>query len=334
MKDVLFLLADLWMIVVGYFYGWAFIRRYGNYLLGLEWMVVATSGTNFLFWSLLSGSEQSPFYDVAYFLDAFSRSFGITLILVMGLMKVTHRYRPSLLVDVGVFGLAIVAGLFLRHFHGVDLHADRTAFAVATFYVVVNLLTAVFLAYFVRRLWQAGAKGGGPLDRAGHRRRHHHRAHLRLLPVRLRRRLAHDLLHRGARDLGEPRASSTSGRTGRSTITTGTPERSGPRRGSDIMTITFDAAVFRTPNAPLTIERVALPETPPPGDVLVRMKASGLCHSDLHVLVGEWEVPTPMILGHEGAGIVERVGEGVTTLAEGDHVVLSWTRPAVGAATA
>lgn len=91
------------------------------------------------------------------------------------------------------------------------------------------------------------------------------------------------------------------------------------------MTIEFDAAVFRAPNAPLTIEKVSLPSTPPPGDVLVRLEASGLCHSDLHVMVGEWEAPSPMILGHEGAGVVESVGEGVTTLSKGDHVVLSWT---------
>ena len=91
------------------------------------------------------------------------------------------------------------------------------------------------------------------------------------------------------------------------------------------MTIEFDAAVFRSPNTPLTIERVSLPSTPPPGEVLVRIQASGVCHSDLHVVVGEWEAPSPMILGHEGAGIVESVGEGVSTLAAGDHVVLSWT---------
>ncbi|MFF8948798.1 Zn-dependent alcohol dehydrogenase [Streptomyces sp. NPDC014940] len=91
------------------------------------------------------------------------------------------------------------------------------------------------------------------------------------------------------------------------------------------MTIEFDAAVFRAPNEPLTVEEVTLPSTPPSGEVLVRLKASGVCHSDLHVLVGEWEVPSPMILGHEGSGIVESVGEGVTTLKRGDHVVLSWT---------
>ncbi|RZD89971.1 dehydrogenase [Streptomyces albidoflavus] len=91
------------------------------------------------------------------------------------------------------------------------------------------------------------------------------------------------------------------------------------------MTIEFDAAVFRAPNQPLTVEKVTIPSTPPPGEVLVRLRASGVCHSDLHVLRGEWEAPAPMILGHEGAGVVESVGEGVTTLKKGDHVVLSWT---------
>jgi len=91
------------------------------------------------------------------------------------------------------------------------------------------------------------------------------------------------------------------------------------------MPVEFDAAVFTAPGAPLTVERVSLPGTPPPGEVLVRLKASGVCHSDLHVLAGEWDAPAPMILGHEGAGIVETVGEGVKTVAKGDHVVLSWT---------
>ncbi|ROP46927.1 transporter [Streptomyces sp. PanSC9] len=158
MKEAPFLLADLWMIFVGYSCGWRFIRRYGNYLLGLEWMVVATSGSNFLLWSLLGADSGSVLYDVAYFFDAFSRSVGITLILVMGLMKVTHRYKPSLGVDVGVFAVATAAGLFLRHFHGADLHTNRAAFSVDAFYVVANLLAAVFLGYFAKRLWNAGAR--------------------------------------------------------------------------------------------------------------------------------------------------------------------------------
>ncbi|GAB3302611.1 transporter [Epidermidibacterium keratini] len=153
MKETMFLLADLWMIFVGYYYGWRFLRRYQNYLLGLEWMVVATSGTNFLLWSLLGAREESVLYDLAFFFDAFSRSVGITLILVLGIMAVTHRYKPSLAVEVGVFGLAIAAGLYLRRFAGGELHLGP-----ATFYLALNLLTAMFLVYFATRLWRAGAK--------------------------------------------------------------------------------------------------------------------------------------------------------------------------------
>lgn len=154
MKDLLFMLADLWMIFAGFFFGWKFIRRHGNHLLGLEWMVVATSGSNFLLWALLGGQEDNFLYDIAYFFDAFSRSVGITLILVMGLMRVTHRYKPSVAVDVGVFALAAAAGLYLQQFRPPELHVGP-----ATFYVVVNVLTTLFLAYFSWRLWTAGAKG-------------------------------------------------------------------------------------------------------------------------------------------------------------------------------
>jgi hypothetical protein len=153
MKDLIFLLGDLWLIFAGYYFGWKFIRNYDNYLLGLEWIVVATSGSNFLLWSLLGGDEGSILYDLAYFFDAFSRSVGITLILVIGLMAVTHRYKPNPAIDIGVFGLAIAAGLYLKQFHGHELHV-----VPATFYVVVNVLTALFLAYFVKRLWDIGAK--------------------------------------------------------------------------------------------------------------------------------------------------------------------------------
>ncbi len=152
MKDLLFMLADLWMIFAGFWFGWKFVRHYGNYLLGLEWMIVATSGTNFLLWAVLGGDEGSPLYTVAYFFDAFSRSVGITLILVLGLMRVTHRYKPSLGVDIGVFALGIAAGLYLMRFESGQLHLGP-----AVSYVIVNLLTTVFLAYFTWRLWKIGA---------------------------------------------------------------------------------------------------------------------------------------------------------------------------------
>ena len=69
-----------------------------------------------------------------------------------------------------------------------------------------------------------------------------------------------------------------------------------------------------------------LPE--PAGDqVRVRLTASGVCHSDLHAFNGDWTVPLPLVLGHEGAGVVEAVGPLVRDVAVGDHVVLSWFAP-------
>ncbi len=81
------------------------------------------------------------------------------------------------------------------------------------------------------------------------------------------------------------------------------------------------AAVFD--GTSLQITDVELAE-PGPGEVSVEIAAAGVCHSDLHVVRGEWNVPLPVVLGHEGSGVVAAVGDGVTDLAAGDHVVLSW----------
>jgi Zn-dependent alcohol dehydrogenase len=64
---------------------------------------------------------------------------------------------------------------------------------------------------------------------------------------------------------------------------------------------------------------------PGPGEVLVRLGASGVCRSDYNAIDGTTESPCPVVLGHEGAGVVEAVGAGVTRVAPGDHVALSWT---------
>ena len=93
--------------------------------------------------------------------------------------------------------------------------------------------------------------------------------------------------------------------------------------------ITTRAAVLRTMGAPrpyadsrpLTIETVTL-DPPGPGEVLVAVKAAGLCHSDLSVINGDRPRPLPMALGHEAAGVVEALGDGVTDLAVGDHVAM------------
>jgi S-(hydroxymethyl)glutathione dehydrogenase/alcohol dehydrogenase len=83
------------------------------------------------------------------------------------------------------------------------------------------------------------------------------------------------------------------------------------------------AAIFNGPGRPLEVAEIEVAE-PGPGDVLVRMAAVGICGTDLHMIRGEWQRPTPMVLGHEGAGVVEAVGGDVKGLREGDRVVLSW----------
>jgi S-(hydroxymethyl)glutathione dehydrogenase / alcohol dehydrogenase len=80
------------------------------------------------------------------------------------------------------------------------------------------------------------------------------------------------------------------------------------------------AAVVHAPNQPLTIENVEI-ENPGPREVLVRTAVAGLCHSDLHFMEGKYPFPVPAVLGHESAGIVEKVGRDVTYLKPGDHVI-------------
>ncbi|MGR6969458.1 Zn-dependent alcohol dehydrogenase [Streptomyces cynarae] len=83
------------------------------------------------------------------------------------------------------------------------------------------------------------------------------------------------------------------------------------------------AAVLPAVGAPLEVTGIELPE-PGPGQVRVRLAAAGVCHSDLSLSNGTMRVPVPAVLGHEGAGTVVSVGEGVTHVAAGDGVVLNW----------
>jgi len=80
------------------------------------------------------------------------------------------------------------------------------------------------------------------------------------------------------------------------------------------------AAVLHAPNQPLTIEEVELTR-PKAREVLLRTAFAGLCHSDLHFIEGLYPHPTPCVLGHESAGVVEAVGEGVNYVKPGDHVI-------------
>lgn len=87
--------------------------------------------------------------------------------------------------------------------------------------------------------------------------------------------------------------------------------------------ITTQAAVLWEKGGDWSVEEVEIGD-PVPGEVLVRLAASGICHTDDHVVQGDLEQPLPCIGGHEGAGVVEAVGAGVTDLAVGDHVVLAY----------
>ena len=89
------------------------------------------------------------------------------------------------------------------------------------------------------------------------------------------------------------------------------------------MSQTIQAAVMTAAGAPLEVREVEL-DDPAPGEVLVRIRATGVCHSDLSVLDGMIMTLVPSVLGHEGAGVVEAVGPGVTRVKPGDHVIASW----------
>ena len=80
------------------------------------------------------------------------------------------------------------------------------------------------------------------------------------------------------------------------------------------------AAVLREVDRPLDVEEVQV-DNPGPREVLIRTRASGICHSDLHFVEGKYSIPMPAVLGHEAAGTVEAVGEQVTYVRPGDTVV-------------
>jgi aryl-alcohol dehydrogenase len=92
---------------------------------------------------------------------------------------------------------------------------------------------------------------------------------------------------------------------------------------TDAQSMNIRAAVLRTSGAPLQIEDVLL-EAPRPTEVRVRVVATGVCHTDMVVRDQLFPTPLPIILGHEGAGVVDAVGSAVTTVQPGDHVVMTY----------
>jgi len=81
--------------------------------------------------------------------------------------------------------------------------------------------------------------------------------------------------------------------------------------------------IARAKGEPVSIETIVVPD-PGPGEVVVRIQACGVCHTDLHYREGGINDEFPFLLGHEAAGIVETIGDGVTHVDVGDYVVLKW----------
>src|ERR1700675_3256913 len=89
------------------------------------------------------------------------------------------------------------------------------------------------------------------------------------------------------------------------------------------MALQYRAAVLHAAQTPMSIETITAAALRPT-DVLVRIRAAGLCHTDLEVIEGSLRYPLPMVLGHEAAGVVEQVGPAARGVKTGNHLVLSW----------
>ena len=83
------------------------------------------------------------------------------------------------------------------------------------------------------------------------------------------------------------------------------------------------AAVLYELNHPVIVEDIEM-EGPKEGEIVVKVAATGVCHSCYHAVTGMLDTPFPVVLGDEGAGVVEEIGSGVTLVKPGDHVILSW----------
>ena len=84
--------------------------------------------------------------------------------------------------------------------------------------------------------------------------------------------------------------------------------------------------VSRTKGEPVELTTIVVPD-PGPGEAIIDVQACGVCHTDLHYKVGAINDEYPFLLGHEAAGVVESVGEGVTDVTPGDFVILNWRAP-------
>jgi len=135
------------LAVTGFFYGWKFVKK-GNYLVGIEWMILGTSSSNAMFYFM---TQFPPSFHIAHFFDAFSRAFGLPIVAVAGLMILTHGYRPSIRADISYFVGSALATVVL-------LWAPFLAAPLPYFLLLMWLVFAAYLGYFAKRLLDAGER--------------------------------------------------------------------------------------------------------------------------------------------------------------------------------
>lgn len=139
-------LACFLLVLSGVVYGYKFLRK-RNYLLGVECLVIAFSASNALIFFLTNSNVA---YAISHFLDAFSRGFGVPIISIIGLMAVTHGYKPSKTKDFLMFMVTFAATFAL-------ILADFMVRPLPYFYLVMWSLFSVYLVYFASRLVGVGA---------------------------------------------------------------------------------------------------------------------------------------------------------------------------------
>jgi len=147
LRDLFALISCVLLVVCGLYYGAAFVRR-KNYLLGLEFLIIGISATNF---TLFIATDWSINYNIAMFLDAFSRGVGVPIIAVLGMMAVTHNYKPSRLEDVLLF----VAGFVAAAIYYLSGAFKPT---LPYFYVLMWSAYTLYLVYLVWLLVRAGER--------------------------------------------------------------------------------------------------------------------------------------------------------------------------------
>lgn len=145
-EQQLFVLSFGVLALTSAIFGVKFLVK-GNYLLGAEWFVIALSGASIVVYAL---GDVDAAYGVAYFCDAFLRGCGGPAIMILGLMAVTHDYRPLPYFDLYLFGGAVAGTAAL-------VEGDAAAQFRPAFYLCMWTVLSCYLAYFARRLMHVGA---------------------------------------------------------------------------------------------------------------------------------------------------------------------------------